>query len=412
MTAFQKTLSSLLTFVLLFLCFQMKGQQLHFDLVKDIIKTPGGGQQSLWIISKYLFKDKLYLNEQVSKKIFLVDPVNGDTTNIAFGRYDDPQFTSSGDLLYFVCRPDSAVEQSVLFCTDGTHAGTKKIAHPKDGSGVLWPHHLTSVGNKLYCSAQSTLFVTDGSHCTIIDSADNKAIIDPMNFLEFNGSTYFTAGDYMSELQLWKTDGTIGGTKIIVKWALKNSYETQLSVVNGRLLLNVNNDLCSSDGTIGNLEILKKSAFEAFAFQPALTNNKLVYLSSETLNGKSIFQIMVTDATVAGSKTLLEVPDGFMPRWLKRVNNRAIFYTSDGQTGYNYYISDGTTEGTVLMGADKSISGDYDNFVGYAKGRYYWSNNANEPYLFVSNGKAGVFTPVYYEKPEADTRSIFDLFRF
>jgi ELWxxDGT repeat protein len=44
------------------------------------------------------------------------------------------------------------------------------------------------------------------------DIATGTEISDPENFIEFNSELYFTANDRVHGDELWKTDGTPGGT--------------------------------------------------------------------------------------------------------------------------------------------------------------------------------------------------------
>ena len=113
-----------------------------------------------------------------------------------------------------------------LWQSDGTFAGTGLAANinttPNSGSN---PEHLTVVGNKIFLSAfvnrepnelDQELFVYySGNAFLTRDIFPGIKGSAPDNFTEVNGNLYFTAFSPAGGLEVWKSDGSLGGTVMV-----------------------------------------------------------------------------------------------------------------------------------------------------------------------------------------------------
>jgi len=163
----------------------------------------------------------------------IVPGINGAMNN-GYANSIDPQFTVSGDYLYFVGRLDETLPvMYYLYRTDGTDAGTMTL---------------------------------------------NNDLQSISNFCDIAGTCYFYAfdGDY-EHSSLWKSDGTPGGTDMVITDGIAASTE-------GRSFYNFNNKLyfygyttdftayglAKSDGTEAGTEMVY--SFEGLGSIPTVYN--------------------------------------------------------------------------------------------------------------------------------------------
>jgi ELWxxDGT repeat protein len=245
--------------------------------------------------------------------------------------------------------------------SDGTIAGTSMVftstsAHPS----------FTQVGSELYFfgtdnSGNENLYKTDGTLAgpTLVQTLQTSVPSTPQvvtpSMANLNGTLYFTTPD------LWKLDAN-GQPELIESFGDQNRAGGELMAVNDTLYLKAqdpNNpyqlDLWESDGTTAGTKVLWTDGIsnlpgtgDFFAF-----NNDLYFVTDSSASG---YQLHRTDGTVSGT-TLLTLP-GFT------FNTQVGFTVADGKlffaassgpsTGATIWTSDGTAAGTTPI-ADPSI---------------------------------------------------------
>src|SRR6266853_1734002 len=134
---------------------------------------------------------------------------------------------------FFLLAANDGVSGPELWKSDGTEAGTVRVKdiNPSPGAGSS-PRGLTVFNNALYFSASDgstgvELWKTDGTEGgteRVKDIAPGVGSIggileplssSPSGFTVFNNALYFSADDGVSGRELWKTDGTEGGTALV-----------------------------------------------------------------------------------------------------------------------------------------------------------------------------------------------------
>ncbi|MGD1889022.1 MAG: ELWxxDGT repeat protein [Cyclobacteriaceae bacterium] len=133
------------------------------------------------------------------------------------------------------------------------------------------------------------------------------------NFTEFNGEVYFTTYSTDAGIELWKTDGTEEGTRIV-----KDIYEG------------------TSNSNIAELTVF---------------NNKLYFVATDATYGREIWQ---TDGTEACTTVLKDVNPATSARnnqigSLVVIGSTMYFHANDGTHGDELWKTDGTTAGTVMV---------------------------------------------------------------
>jgi ELWxxDGT repeat protein len=195
------------------------------------------------------------------------------------------------------------------------------------------PNYFTEFNNKLYFSADNgindkELWVSDGTTAGTRllkdinpnqDDVQNNLIGDsfPRDFIEFNNKLYFSANDGVNGRELWVTDGTTNGTQL-VKDINPVSFEGY------------------KDNIFPNPNSSEPNYLTEF-------NNKLYFSAQDGVHGRALW---VTDGTSAGTQLVKNLNN---TRNLTVFNNKLYFNATDDVNGNELWVTDGTTAGTQLV---------------------------------------------------------------
>jgi ELWxxDGT repeat protein len=260
-----------------------------------------------------------------------------------------------------------------------------------------FPNGLVEFNGKLYFSADNgevgnELYVSDGTAVgtkLVVDlnPGENEDGFsydsDPYNFAEFNDKLYFTANDEQTGRELYVTDGTARGTKLLVdldpgedKYGAKSSYPDNFAEFNDKLYFSASDEqtgreLYVTDGNAKGTKLLvdlnpgedKYGAKSSYPDNFIEFNDKLYFTAN---SAESYFGLYVSDGTAQGTELLVDLfsegtlqADNFV-----EFNGKLYFSASTSENGYELYVSDGTAEGTQLV-ADiypgKHSSDDFPN---------------------------------------------------
>jgi RNA polymerase sigma factor (sigma-70 family) len=204
------------------------------------------------------------------------------------GGNSSPTFlTNVNGTLFFVA--DDGVHGRELWKSDGTEAGTilvKDIRPGPDGAFPV-PHigHLTAVGKTLFFAADDgkhgrQLWKSDGTAAGTLLVKDisrgrkkgPRLALDSEPMTAVNGTLYFAADDGAHGRQLWRSDGTEAGTRMLKLIASggKDANPHCLTDVNGTLFFTAGDGthclkLWMSDGTEKGTVPIDKDFFPASA---------------------------------------------------------------------------------------------------------------------------------------------------
>jgi ELWxxDGT repeat protein len=279
-----------------------KGTQLLVDLYPG--ENNYGNSNSSYPTNLVEFNDRLYFtaNDGENGRALFVSDGTAEGTQLLVDLY--PEGNNYGnsyssypsdlvefkDRLYFSA--DDGVHGSELFVSDGTAEGTQLLVdlYPGEnnyGSNNSSPTNLVEFNNQLYFTANNgesgyELFVSDGTAegtRLLVDLRPEVSIngfgfnSSPSNLVEFNGKLYFTADDGVHGKELFVTDGTAEGTRLLVDLRLGvdsygNSYgssPSKLTVVGDELFF-------SADSGKTGVELFKLTFDDSIGATPILIN--------------------------------------------------------------------------------------------------------------------------------------------
>jgi ELWxxDGT repeat protein len=343
--------------------------------------------------------------------------------------------TVLGGVLYF--EADDGVHGRELWRSDGTKAGTVLVADVNpgagDGLGLWWEDYYTSdltpFGGALYFAGNDgvhgwELWRSDGTKAgteLVVDvnpDAGDALYSGSLNFPELEPTAsllYFVADDGTHGFELWRSDGTAGGTAMVVdlepgpggplfSWP----YASDLTAVGANVFFVIEDTahgwaLVRSDGTAGGTVIVKDTwnpAYELTAVggllyfgdwaccapeditlwksdgTPAGTVQAsgvampgyltvvdgLLFFRGRWTHGWELFRddgsgtVEVKDINPTGD-SMPNFPGSLGPFWLTEAGGALYFKATDGVHGFTLWTSDGTSAGTlpVPLAAEQTL---------------------------------------------------------
>ena len=264
---------------------------------------------------------------------------------------------------------------SDLWKTNGTAAGTILVKEDITTSRYILNDNFATVeyNGELYFAARdqiynSSLWKTDGSTLgtEIVKDIYPNSFNDRIAYLTlFDGKIFFSADDGVNGDELWSSDGTSNGTQLVANIAsgAEPSYPRNLLVLNNELLFTARNgtgnastgyELWKSDGTPGGT-VLVKDIFPGTGIYGVNSSGPRDFV---ILNGELIFLatsdngfLWKTDGTENGTVAIMDIAPGYT------VGNRPFF----GLDRIFFSVRDGTDYPIVQsLYAFSNIDSDHD----------------------------------------------------
>jgi ELWxxDGT repeat protein len=218
-------------------------------------------------------------------------------------------------------------------------------------SGSSYPLSFTIFKNELFVIANNNeLWKTDGTYgnmeklATLGDNVTKLTVLNDKLLIAINTST---------SPELWSSDGTASGTKLVKNFSDTYGYSNFNTVVTedgmAYMMLNAPGEvaeLWKSDGTGPGTQKVKTLSINAFAFHELTPVGNQAFFINEDANGKELW---ISDGTATGTKMLKDIiagSNGSDPANL--VNSKGFLYFTaiDATTNRGLWVSDGTNSGT------------------------------------------------------------------
>jgi ELWxxDGT repeat protein len=320
--------------------FLLKGTT--FD--ENIVDMALFGQDLIFLVHDYEAGSSLWTtNGFVAGTSKLVDlPAEGFPTHLSV----------AGSRFYFTI-------DGRLWVSDGSAAGTKPLTPERpDGPQVSLDKPPVSIGDLFFFVTDfgPELWVTDGTPggTRPIRSPLDDAGRFPRSLVEFHGNLYYLAGTSNGARGLWRTNGT--GAVLLRELGFGGGDASFTQV--GDLLFFVANDfehgteLWRTDGTAGGTILLRDIVQGTNSSEPSIltaANGLLFFTARDAEHGRELWR---SDGTADGTILVRDIKDGkdsSDPSSLLAAGGRLFFAASDGEHGTELWESDGTAGGTRMV---------------------------------------------------------------
>lgn len=310
---------------------------------------------------------------------------------------------------YFVFEAHDLINGNELWKSDGTSLGTVLLKDINtNGNGLNDFSEFATYNDKVYFTANDNLsgqelWVTDGTLIGTqmvkdINPGNNSSNIYSLkatsNFIIFSAHENFSTSN-----KLWKSDGTTDGTILLKAINVplgSNETDTFFTELNNLIYFSggegdgsgIGYELWKTDGTLINTSLIidvyhpygnntQKEDIIAF-------NNKAIFSGTDGIHGEEPF---ITDGTIAGTKMIKDINPEYssLNTWndqrasYTKAGNNVFFRATNGTLGYELFKTDGTESGTsmvkdISIGNNSSLS-DYTLFMTFNDILYFRAND-------------------------------------
>jgi ELWxxDGT repeat protein len=276
------------------------------------------------------------------------------------------------DVLLFSAQ--DGVHGMELWRSDGTKDGTYLVKDAHEGWVSSYPSYLTKVGRQAFFRTSRTaydspLWRTDGTEDgTYLLFDDPPWDYGVSSLAAANDRVLFNIGFLSGEWQTWWSDGTPEGTETLLPFA-GNSYTTvyfsdgEWQIFFQRWAPDTGREIWRTDGTIDGTRIVKDIApGSANGIPPVgwypewqVVRSTLYFLADDGITGLELWK---SDGTKAGTQLVKDIRAGkesaFEPLRLTPFTAASFggvlyFAANDGIHGRELWRTDGTAEGTYMV---------------------------------------------------------------
>lgn len=290
---------------------------------------------------------------------------------------------------------DTETSGTEFWTTDGTEAGTQLLTEigPGDEDGVYISSFNANSGffvynNELFFTGiedgDFELWKTNGTAggTMLVKNIASFGDSFPDNYVEFKGEVYFSCRE-----GLWKTDGTSSGTVLVEDDDPEDVFgldPDDLFATDDLIYMFQKTNLWVSDGTSsGTKKIMdfENVSLNWSGVKFSKVNGTVVFPANDGITGEELWR---TDGTTAGTQLVKDVwpgSDGYAPQNTVSFNDLIYYKGDDGESDIELFVTDGTTSGTNLFFEfDQGFGGGFslptniiadDNFIYMGAGKSF-----------------------------------------
>jgi ELWxxDGT repeat protein len=323
----------------------------------------------------------------------------------------NPNYLTNVNGTLFFQANNTPFQQTQLWRSNGTAAGTFMVG------SVSYPRLLTNLNGTLFFSGFDfahghELWRSDGTAGgtqLVADinpgSGNSYPASQGLGFVDVNGTLFFSANDGTHGYELWKSNGSAGGTTLVADInpgtsSFPSSYPSYATNLNGTLFFSATDgtrgqELWKSNGTAAGTVLVKNVNPAATPFdsvtQLTNLNGTLFFNANDGTHGKELWE---SNGAAAGTRLVLDINStgDSDPKYLTNVNGTLFFKATDGSShGAELWRSNGTASGTRLVAdINPGSAGSYPKYLTNANGTLLFSadDGARGVQLWRSNGAA------------------------
>jgi len=230
----------------------------------------------------------------------------------------------------------------------------------------------------------------------IADIQPGSGSSSPIEFVELGSFVVFRAATSSTGQELWRTDGTAGGTYMIknIRPGVASGSPQEFVKLGSILVFRANNgthgsEIWRTDGTSGGTYMIKdintSGSGSSLPDDLILFNGAVYFSADDATNGRELWKTGGTSGTTVMVKDIWSGSGYGSPDQLM-IHNGSLYFAADGGgTGAELWTSDGTGPGTVLVKEIQAGSeGSYPDQFSSANGLLYFSGyttaTRREPY--------------------------------
>ena len=229
----------------------------------------------------------------------------------------------------------------------------------------------------------------------VADIAPGAASATPQVLTGVAGMLFFTANDGVHGYELWRSDGTADGTRMVrdIKKGSTGSRPRDIVNVRGRAFFSAEDgmhgrELWTSDGRFHGTRLVKdvnpKPGAGASMIEDLVNfDGTLFFVANDPVHGIEVWK---SDGSTADTTILRDLNDqeefGWQGAgWLTPIGDRLFFAEqTNGEQGFNLYVTDGTAAGTTGGSPDSAF-----DLVPF-RGECFFIRGTNPGWLAKSDG--------------------------
>ncbi len=279
---------------------------------------------------------------------------------VGSGSSNPQQLTNHNGTLFFTANDGATGVE--LWKSNGTAASTV-LVKDLNTAGASSIGNLTSIVQLYFCryrrnAGQGVVQIrwNGGRHHPASDIFVGPSSSNPQNFVTVGSVAYFAADNGNNGRELWRSDGTAGGTQLIsdINFGAASSIPHNMLNANGTLYFAATiaggTELFRSNGTsFGTIPLSPISAAGTTTAELFPFNDSILFSASNAALGAELW---ISDGTVSGTKPLKDIYPGTessFPSGFTLINGKVYFSAVDPVHGRELWKTDGTPEGTELV---------------------------------------------------------------
>ena len=302
-------------------------------------------------------------------------------------------FVTIGSTVFFTATDvDSGTE---LWRSDGTKAGTVRVADINPGSAGSSPSHLTAIGSTLFFTASdgssgTELWKSDGTTAGTVRVKDvnpGSGSSVASNLAAFGSNLFFFATDGSSAVRLWKSDGSEAGTVAVGSGSPLPSAPSSITAAGSSFFFTANDDaghvqIWKTDATGVAIPLTSflpgNSSWDASVYEPSsltAVGASLFFTVYDDVAGWGLWR---TDGTQAGTVKVQDFgvwdpfdPGSSRPSALTAIGS-SLYYVANDASGFGRFVWRTDDSDTVRIEASGAGPSDYVGFTPFGSDVYYF----------------------------------------